>query len=63
MSTVVMDHAYRHGQTIADIGAYIHAVAPRFGPKPEACVVIYKDPVNWLESILRWGIRCLGIQQ
>ena len=58
MSTVVMDHAYRHGHAFDKIDGYIQAVAPRLGPKPETCVVIYKDPVNWLESIIRWGIRC-----
>ena len=25
-------------------------------------IVIYKDPVNWLQSILKWGIKCNWIR-
>ena len=47
MSTVVMDNAYRHGQTIADISAYIHAVAPRFS-QTRGMRRHLQRPVNWL---------------
>ena len=62
MDSVVMDTAYRHRHTHANPVAYLDAVAPRLGPAPGQCVVIFKDPVNWLESIVRWGVRCHWVE-
>ena len=53
-----MDTAYIHDDHYADFEEYRQHLAPRLGSAPQQCVVVFKDPVNWLESIAHWGVRC-----
>jgi len=56
-STVVMDYKYRNDERFDSIEEYLMRVSR--GKKKQGCFfVIQKDPVNWLDSIVRWGLKC-----
>ena len=57
-SSVVMDRQYVNDHRFPTLEAYLAAASPDALEDAWPCVVIFKDPVNWLESIMRWGIRC-----
>ena len=57
-TSIVMDPQYQNDLRFTDLDSYLSAADRRAARDAWPCIVIYKDPVNWLESIMRWGLKC-----
>ena len=60
-TSIVMDAQYQNDLRFEDLESYLVAADPRAARESWPCIIIYKDPVNWLESIMRWGLKCRWI--